>query len=212
MKTIKNGSKQTFIINKHFNKSHSNIQNKITKYAKKNTLKAIIKPVKLAIPIKMNTKVSYYELKTLINSEKKFISKLKIFIKDILNLDTISENNIINFLKFINIKTPIKYALQNVPDLLALPMRISSESIPINIYKNYKKQKNIISKISLILLKYLYIKYKINILYNKLIKSSKNDKITTKIKYLFKNIFQVVKKKISYFHLKYLVHLSKKKF
>ena len=106
-------------------------------------------------------------------------------------------------------KDPVKYALKLVPDLFALPMKISKESIPINIYKNYKKYKDILSKISLILIKYLYIKYKINILFKKLMKSTKNHEKRNNLKIFFSDIIKKVNKKLSYFHLKYLVHLSK---
>jgi len=209
MKTLKNRGKLTFIINKQFNKSLRNDGNKITKYAKKHTLKNAIEPPKIIYPVKINLKISFNDVKMSIDNDADFKPKLKIFLKELLNLSKISENDIIHFLKFLNIKNPIKYALKNVPDLLALPMKISKESIPINIYKNYKKFNNILSKISLILIRYIYIKYKINILFKKLIKTTKDYEKKKNLKTFFTDIVKKINKKLSYFHLKYLVHLSK---
>ena len=61
-----------------------------------------------------------------------FKPELKVFLKDVLNLSKISEKDILHFLKFLNMKDPVKYALKLVPDLFASThfREISKESIP----------------------------------------------------------------------------------
>ena len=118
MKTIKNNNKNTFIINKHFVKSHS-VPNKLTKFNNNKTKKNLV----------LKKKITYEMIKDLIdNNSPDLFVKIKIFIKDILILNNISEKDIFYFLKLTKIKTPIKFASKSVPDLLALPMKISNES------------------------------------------------------------------------------------